>query len=58
MTEAEATVIEVACDLVGLWLDPQIIGLKRDERNAAINDTRKRLIEAVGNLKNAGVAQR
>lgn len=55
----EEDIIEIACDLVGLWQNQKIAALPRSERNAAIEETRNRLIEAVDKLlDNAGVAQR
>lgn len=41
------TVTEAARDLVALWKSPTIAGLPRSERNAAIEDSRNRLIAAV-----------
>ena len=40
-------VIKEAQSLVALWKHQKIAGLPRSERNAAIDETRKRLIEAV-----------
>lgn len=37
---------EIARDLVALWESPVIQGLSRADRNAAIEDTRNRLIKA------------
>lgn len=44
-------VIDIARNLVALWKNPTIRELPRSERNAAIEDTRKRLIEAVDKLE-------
>jgi hypothetical protein len=46
-SEAHAEIVEIARDLVALWQSPNIQALPRADRNAAIEDTRKRLIEAV-----------
>ena len=43
----EADIIAAAQDLVSLWENQNIQGLPRAERNAAIEDTRNRLIAAV-----------
>lgn len=57
--DIEEDIVEIACDLVGLWENPKIAALARFERNAAIEDTRNKLIEAVNKLLDkAGVAQR
>lgn len=40
-------IIDAAKDLVALWRNPKIQALSRQERNAAIEDTRARLMEAV-----------
>lgn len=53
LTDAELLGVEVldAADaLVALWKAYKIAGVKRSERNIAIDDTRKRLIEAVDAL--------
>lgn len=47
-SEAHAEIVELARDLVALWQSPNIQALPRADRNAAIEDTRKRLIDAVG----------
>ncbi len=44
---AAADVADIAGDLVGLWENQNISGLPRADRNAAIEDTRNKLIEAV-----------
>lgn len=38
---------DIAKDLVALWESPNIRGLPRAERNAAIEETRNRMIEAI-----------
>jgi hypothetical protein len=47
--------MRVVCDaaetIVALWKSPQITGLPRSERNAAIEDCRAALIVAVEDLK-------
>ena len=43
-------VIKAARDFVLLWTHLKIRGLSRDERNAAIEDARERLIIAVREL--------
>lgn len=53
MTPEEERVIEIARDLVALWQNPNIRGLPRSERNATIDVTRERLIDAVEDLKKA-----
>lgn len=58
MTDQEERIIEVARDLVALWQNPKIRALPRSERNAAIDETRERLIEAVESLKMVDVAQK
>ena len=45
--QANAEIVAVARDLVALWENPNIKGLPRAERNAAIEDTRRKLIAAV-----------
>lgn len=40
-------IVDAACDLVVLWENQKIAGLPRAERNAAIEVTRQRLIDAV-----------
>lgn len=45
--QADAEIIETAKDLVALWQSPKIQGLLRADRNAAIEETRNRMIEAV-----------
>jgi hypothetical protein len=40
-------IVAAAEDLVALWQSPKIQGLPRADRNAAIEETRRRLIEAV-----------
>lgn len=47
LARRRSDVISTACDLVGLWENPKIRGLPRSERNAAIEQTRAKLIEAV-----------
>jgi hypothetical protein len=47
-SEADAEIVAIAKDLVALWQNPNIKGLPRAERNAAIEETRNRLIAAVG----------
>lgn len=44
-------VADAARDLVALWESQKIQGLPRADRNAAIEQTRERLIEAVHNLE-------
>lgn len=51
MTIDESLVIEAAGDLVALWDSPKIKGLNRADRNAAIDDTRLRLKNAIDALK-------
>lgn len=51
MIEQEATIIALALDLVSLWENPKIKALARSDRNAAIEETRERLIEAVTNYE-------
>lgn len=46
-SEADAEIVSIAGDLVALWENPTIKGLPRAERNAAIEETRNRLIAAV-----------
>lgn len=46
----QAEVIDAAEALVALWKAHKIAGVKRSERNSAIDDTRARLIEAVDAL--------
>lgn len=48
--QAEQEIIDLAIDLVSLWESPRIKALARSERNEAIDDVRKRLIEAVHKL--------
>lgn len=43
-------VADISTDLVALWKNQRIQGLSRAERNAAIEDTRNRLIEAVDQM--------
>ncbi len=50
MSKATEEVIGSARDLVALWKAQKISGLSRAERNAAIEDTRQRLIDAVDAL--------
>lgn len=45
-------IIEIAKDLVALWQSPKIQGLPRSERNAAIEETRSKLIAAVSAVPN------
>lgn len=45
--ETALDVADIARDLVALWQSPNIKALPRAERNAAIEKTRERLIEAV-----------
>lgn len=45
--EANAEILTIARDLVSLWQNPNIQGLPRAERNAAIEETREKLIAAV-----------
>lgn len=45
--ETHDAIIDAARDLVALWQSPRIKCLPRAERNAAIEETRNRLIEAV-----------
>ena len=47
-SDREHSIIAAAEDIVALWQSPNIQGLPRAERNAAIEDTRNRLIAAVG----------
>jgi hypothetical protein len=46
----QAEVVEAAETLVALWKARKIAGVKRSERNSAIDETRARLIEAVDAL--------
>jgi hypothetical protein len=46
-SDRERSIIEAASDIVALWQSPNIQVLPRAERNAAIEETRNRLIEAV-----------
>jgi hypothetical protein len=50
MVEAVVGVVTAAQNLVALWKEQKVSGLPRAERNAAIEDTRARLIEAVDEL--------
>lgn len=50
MTENERAVINAAQDIVALWKAQRIAGATRAERNAAIEETRDRLIAAVDSL--------
>lgn len=50
LTPAESQIVLAARDLVALWQSPRIQGLPRSERNAAIDETRTRLINAVDAL--------
>lgn len=43
----EASILELAINLVGLWENPNIKALARSERNGAIEHTRNLLIQAV-----------
>lgn len=43
-------VCEAAKTIVSLWQSPQIAGLPRADRNAAIENSRADLIHAVNNL--------
>lgn len=45
--EAALEVTDIAAELVALWESPNIQGLPRADRNAAIEDTREKLIKAV-----------
>ena len=45
--EAALDVADLAAELVALWESPNIKGLPRAERNAAIDGTRKKLTVAV-----------
>lgn len=45
--EAALDVADIAADIVALWDNQKIKGLPRAERNAAIEETRNKLIEAV-----------
>jgi ABC-type phosphate/phosphonate transport system substrate-binding protein len=45
--EARAEIVEIAKDLVALWQSPRIQGLPRADRNAAIEETRNRMIAAI-----------
>jgi len=44
-------IVESAMDLVALWKAQKIAGLPRSERNAAIEETRNRLIAACDNFQ-------
>lgn len=46
-------IVELAKDLVALWESPNIRGLARADRNAAIEETRNRLINSVHKLGNS-----
>lgn len=46
--EAHAEIVDIAKDLVALWQSPKIQGLPRADRNTAIEETRNRMIAAVG----------
>lgn len=45
--ETALDVADIAHDLVALWQSPNIRALPRSERNAAIEQAREKLIEAV-----------
>lgn len=45
--DAMAEVADAALNLVCLWESQNIAGLSRQQRNRAIEDTRKRLVAAV-----------
>lgn len=47
-SDREHSIITAAEDIVALWQSPNIQGLPRADRNAAIEETRNRLIAAVG----------
>ena len=49
--ECERAIIDAARDLVGLWQAQKISGASRSERNAAIEETRQRLIKAIESSK-------
>lgn len=51
--EAALNVADLAADLVALWENPNIAGLPRAERNAAIDGVRTELIAAVGEWREA-----
>lgn len=57
LTDDEKAIIEAAGDLVAMWKNPNIQGLPRQERNAAIEYSRARLIEAVDKLTMAEKSQ-
>lgn len=48
----KSEIVEIAKDLVALWQSPKIQGLPRADRNAAIEETRNRMIEAVRSVTN------
>lgn len=58
LSEADAEVIEIARDLVALWKSPNIQALPRADRNAAIEETRNRLIKAVEALATSAMMGR
>lgn len=56
--EVALDVADIARNLVALWQEQKISGLPRAERNAAIEGTRDRLIEAVNIWDQVRAAQR
>jgi hypothetical protein len=48
----EKKIVETAIDLVALWKNPVISDLPRNERNSAIEDVRKTLINLVSEYEN------
>lgn len=46
-------ILEVSLNLVGLWTSPKITALPRSERNAAIDETRQRMIDLVRQFRQA-----
>lgn len=51
--ESALDVADIADELVALWESPNIRGLPRAERNAAIDGTREKLTAAVNEWRNA-----
>lgn len=57
-SEAYSEILETAQNLVSLWQSPNIQGLSRADRNAAIEETRNRLIKEVEALATSAVMGR
>jgi len=49
--ERLSEIVEISADLTALWKAQKISGLPRSDRNAAIENVRNRLIEALDRLK-------